>query len=190
LIYWFSHFLLSRFLRIFYGFKVIGLENFPIDGPVLVASNHRSNMDPVAVGCALRREIHYLAKEELFKIPILNWIIRQWKAFPIKRGGADRQAIKTALGILQQGKVVGVFPEGTRSKTGELGQPQSGVGLLAIKGNCLVVPLVLLGTQKLFGPITVKIGQPLDFSRKEGERVKAEEVSRQIMEGIAKLLEG
>lgn len=189
--YWFCHFIVGWFLKIFYRFRVEGLENFPQDGPVLVASNHRSNIDPVAIGCALKREIHFMAKEELFKIPFLRFIIIQWKAFPVKRGVADRQAIKTALDIMKSGKVLGLFPEGTRSKNGELGPAQPGIGLLAVKGDCLVVPIALLGTHKLSGPITVRIGKPLSLSKQGEERLdkaKAEKVSEKIMEEIDNLL--
>lgn len=185
--YWFCHFIVGWFLKIFYGLRVEGLENFPGEGPVLMASNHRSNMDPVAIGCALNREIHFMAKEELFEISVLKWIIIQWKAFPVKRGGADRHAIKLALDILANNGVVGLFPEGTRSKTGELGPAHPGIGLLAAKGNCPVVPIALLGTDRLFGPIKVKIGKPLQFFTEE-EKLKAEEISKRIMNEIAKLL--
>lgn len=187
--YWFCHLVVGAFLKVFYGLRVEGIENFPREGPVLLACNHRSNMDPVAVGCALQRPIHFMAKEELFKIYVLKWIITQWKAFPVKRGGGDRKAIKTALDILKENGIVGLFPEGTRSKTGELGPAHPGVGLLAVKGNCPVVPVALLGTQKPLGPITVKIGKALKFSKSEGEKLRAEAVSGKIMEEIAKLLE-
>lgn len=181
--------MVGNFLRIFYRLRVEGIENFPKEGAVLVASNHRSNMDPVALGCALKRPIHFMAKEELFKVPVLKWIIIQWKAFPVKRGGGDRQAIKTALNILQEKGVVGLFPEGTRSKNGKLGFAQPGAGLLAIKSNSLIVPVALLGTEKTLGPITVKIGKPLYLSKPEEGKLKAEIVSNQIMGEIAKLLE-
>lgn len=189
--YWFCHWTVGNFLKIFYGLRVEGIDNFPKEGPVLLACNHRSNMDPVAVGCALQRPIHFMAKEELFNIPVLKWIIIQWKAFPVKRGGGDRKAIKIALDILQENGIVGLFPEGTRSKTGELGTAHPGIGLLAIKGNCPVVPVALLGTQKPWGPITIKIGKTLNFSKSQsqGEKLRAEIVSEKIMEEIAKLLD-
>jgi len=188
LFYQIAHFVVSLFLIIFCRFQVEGKENFPQKGGVLVASNHRSNMDPVAVGCALSRGIHYMAKEELFQIPLLSWLVIQLKAFPIKRGGADRQAIRKALTLLQEGEVVGIFPEGTRSKNGELGTPQSGIGLLALKANCPIIPLALMGTEKPFGPIKIRIGQPILLTINKEEKKQAEEVSKEIMQEIAKLL--
>lgn len=169
--------------------QVEGGENFPKEGPVLVASNHRSNMDPVAIGCSLQREIHFMAKEELFKIPVLSFIVTQWKAFPVKRGIADRQAIRNALDLIKRGAVIGLFPEGTRSKNGLLGPAYPGVGLLALKANCPVIPIALKGTEKMFGPIIVQIGKPIYFSGEEKvDKLKAEETSKKIMEEIAKLL--
>lgn len=187
--YWIAHFFVTWYLKIFYRFKVEGLENLPPLGPVLAASNHRSYMDPVAVGCALNRSVHYMAKEELFKVPILNLIIVGLKAFPVKRGTGDRQAFKTALNLLKKGEILGLFPEGTRSKTGKLGSPHPGVGLLALKGNCPVVPIALLGTDKKFGPITVRIGKPIIFQEEKIDKEATEKVSKAIMNEIEHLLQ-
>ena len=146
--------LLRLIFRVVFRWKVIGADNIPESGPVLVAANHISLLDPPVVGCAVRREISYMAKAELFERPIFRWFLAKLKAFPVRRGKADRTAIRTALEILKQGGVVGLFPEGTRSRTGEMLSPQHGVALLAIKSNAVIVPTAVYGTNrvdKLFG---------------------------------------
>ena len=136
-----------------------------------------------------------MAKAELFERPIFRWFLAKLKAFPVRRGKADRTAIRTALEILKQGGVVGLFPEGTRSRTGEMLSPQHGVALLAIKSNAVIVPTAVYGTNrvdKLFGfipippKIYVKFGKPMEVSQYEGrvDKNTVAEVSVQVMRQI------
>ena len=106
---------------IFLRLKVEGTENIPKDGPLVIASNHLSLLDPPVLGTAATRKVHFMAKEELF-VPVLGTIYKILGAFPVRRGGADRAAIKHGIDILESGQVLAIFPEGTRSKTGELGE--------------------------------------------------------------------
>ena len=107
--------------------RVLGAENIPDDGAFILAANHVSNWDPPFLGTFMEREVCYMGKEELFKNPIMAWVCRSLHVFPVKRGAADKTAIKTAIKILKDGKCFGIFPEGTRSKTGKLGKAEAGV---------------------------------------------------------------
>ncbi|MDN5276475.1 MAG: 1-acyl-sn-glycerol-3-phosphate acyltransferase [Clostridiales bacterium] len=143
--------------------RVEGLENFPMEGKTIVYSNHISLLDPILIGCVLPRQVFFMAKVELFKIPLLRTIIRHLGAFPVKRGSADLSAIKHSLQVLNEGKVFGIFPEGTRSKTGFLQSFSHGIASIAHKSRAKILPIAIVGQYRLFRPITVKIGKPLNF---------------------------
>ncbi|MBE3588719.1 MAG: 1-acyl-sn-glycerol-3-phosphate acyltransferase [Thermoanaerobacteraceae bacterium] len=169
---------------------VEGAENLPRRGGVLVVSNHASYWDPVVVGCALDRQVHFMAKAELFHFPVLGPVIRRLDAFPVARGGADRQAIRRALELLKQGRVVGIFPEGTRSRTGELLEPHLGAAMLALRAQVPVLPVAVINSRGLFRRVRVHIGKPLFFSRAgPAARQDYQAISREIMREIAKLLD-
>lgn len=180
------------FFRIFYPYKVIGHEHIPAEGGVLLCCNHISNLDPPLLGSSMKRKVSYMAKEELFKIPVLSFLIRSFGAFPVKRGASDRQALKKSLTLLKEGKVLGIFPEGTRSKTGELGKAFSGVGLFALKEDSTVIPAAIVGPYGLFRPIKVVFGPPIDMSDLKQEKTNSDlmkEATDRIMEHIASLLQ-
>jgi 1-acyl-sn-glycerol-3-phosphate acyltransferase len=173
--YGFCQFLSIVFFLLFFRYRVFGREHVPSKGPVLIASNHQSFFDPVLVGLGLGRQIHIMAREGLFRIPGFAALIRSLNAFPLKRGAFDRDAIKQALGILESGNLLLLFPEGTRTRTGRLQSPRPGISLLARKANAPVVPAVIHGAyrawpphRKLFGmfrPIQVVFGRPLQWKR-------------------------
>mgnify|MGYP000237741949 CR=1 FL=1 len=128
---------------IFLRLKVEGTENIPKDGPLVIASNHLSLLDPPVLGTAATRKVHFMAKEELF-VPVLGTIYKILGAFPVRRGGADRAAIKHGIDILESGQVLAIFPEGTRSKTGELGKAQPGALMMASKAKATIVPACIM----------------------------------------------
>ncbi|QGP93709.1 Bifunctional protein Aas [Neomoorella glycerini] len=163
--YQFAKFVCYLFLRFFCRWEVQGRENFPLEGPVIVIANHISYLDPVAVGVAAPRTVRFMAKEELFHIPVVNWIIKGLHAFPVRRGRSDRAALKAALEVLQDGQVLGMFPEGTRSKDGRLLPFQHGAALLALKTGAPLLPVAVKNTNRVFrgGRIKVIIGRPLKF---------------------------
>lgn len=182
------------FIQIFrfcYRWDVRGLENLPREGPYILCSNHLSWWDPPLVGSMVRnRQVHFMAKEELFKIPVFSQILRRIQVFPVKRESADRRAIKTAIDKLKNGNILGLFPEGTRSKTDELLPPQAGVSLIALKSEALVVPVAIIGPYRLFKPIKVNIGRPLQFAEYYGQKAKAEQLEQMallIMKEIGRL---
>ncbi len=192
MLYRFAKVICTLVLILLRRWVVLGKENFPIREGVLLTSNHISYWDPVVVGCAIPREIHFMAKSELFAIPVLAPIIRKLHAFPVRRGGADRNAIKTALNRLGQGHVVGIFPEGTRSANGELMEPHMGAAMLALKAGVPVLPVAVHGTKGYWGKITVIIGKPMffeEYKEKKAGREDLMKVSNAVMSEIAAMLD-
>lgn len=194
---------LTRYLgwilfKTLYGFKVEGAENLPSTGALIVASNHQSYADPVILAVVSRRPIRFMAKAELFKIPVLGNLVRWYKAFPVKRDQADLQAIKSALAFLAEGRVVGIFPEGTRYKDGDLGPGLRGAGLIALKSGVPVVPVAIVGSEKImadhnwrpgFPRIRAVVGEPFTIDRKRKERDEVSRATSEIMRRIAMLKE-
>ncbi len=196
--YWFGKGLCGWFFRLFGGLESIGRENIPKTGGVIICPNHVSHVDPPAVGVGIRRQVHFMAKEELFKVPVLGYCIRKVGAFPVRRGTADRKAIKRAMDLLDEGKVVCLFPEGTRSLDGKLQEPELGVGLIALKNGAPVVPVAVIGTDRVLPSgasrptrhrVRVVYGAPMRFDDLSGasDRAAMEEVGRRIMAAIADL---
>jgi glycerol-3-phosphate dehydrogenase (NAD(P)+) len=145
------------------------------DGPVIFASNHRSFIDPFIIGTITRRPIYYVAKRELFDIhPLIAWVLNALGAFPVHRGAGDAEMIETAKEILARGDSVLMFPEGTRTRPGTLGRPKRGVGRLALESGAPVVPVAVIGTERIrrgwfLRPhkVRLRIGRPLTFPRVE-----------------------
>lgn len=171
------------YLRVVRRWKVHGLENVPEKGGVLIAANHTSYLDPVAVGCALHRRISYMGKAELFRIPVLKQIIVALGTFPVRREGVDRAAIRTALALLRRGKAVGIFPEGARSKDGRVAAPQLGTAMLALKADVPIVPVAVTGTPGFTDQVQLSFGAPLVFPEYRGKKP-----SRAALESISGLV--
>lgn len=143
-------YLLYFYLKVFHRFKVEGAPHLPATGPVIVVSNHTNFIDPIVVGCSiLQRQVYFMAKEELFRIPLLGHLIQKLGAFPIRRGKFDRVALRAAFAVLKQGKTLGMFPEGTRHKDNKLHPLHQGVSLLAVETNAQILPMIIRGTQNL-----------------------------------------
>ena len=174
--------------------KVIGAENVPKEGAMIMAANHMSNWDPPILGTYLPRTVGYMAKEELFKPAIAGAIIKSLNAFPVKRGASDRGAIKMALNILKKGLCLGIFPEGTRSRDGKLHKAQAGVSLIAAMSKAPVVPTALIGTNKIwskeekFPQQTIVFGEPIYYEGKSNDKAALEEFSQEIMKKIENLI--
>jgi 1-acyl-sn-glycerol-3-phosphate acyltransferase len=175
-------------VQTFYRVKTIGKENFPKEGGVLICSNHISNLDPPVVGMTAPRDIHFMAKEELFQAPLLKGILPRVKAFPVKRGMSDREALRKGLAILKEGNVLGLFPEGTRSTNGELGEGLAGAGFFALRSNAAIVPCAVIGPYKVGGKLKVVYGKPMDFEIYRKEKVSAETATKAIMDEIQKII--
>ncbi|SJZ54555.1 lysophospholipid acyltransferase family protein [Selenihalanaerobacter shriftii] len=193
LTYKFGHFIFSTFFRFATGWDVEGRENIPEDGPVIVAANHISNWDPPVLGSSLTRPVHYIAKKELFEVPVLGDILNHMGMIPINRGKPDRNAIREALNILKNGEVLGVFPEGTRSKTGKLRRAKLGIVMIALRFKAPILPVGLSNTNQPFkSRMKVKIGKPFtldEYYDQKLDKKEMREVGAKIMGEIKLLLE-
>lgn len=188
-------------MRLLFRLEVRGREHVPAAGPVLLVSNHVSVLDPPIVGGAAPRELYFLAKEELFRVPLLGSLIHALNARPVKRDGADGRALKTTLRLLREGGAVLVFPEGTRGVEGRLAEGKPGVGMLAVMSGAPVVPVYVSGTGRALPPgralprparVRVTFGPPLSFKAAddEGRKDRYREVTREIMRAVAQLMSG
>ncbi|GIN92044.1 1-acyl-sn-glycerol-3-phosphate acyltransferase [Siminovitchia terrae] len=187
--YHFARSVVKGLLSPLYRIEVKGLENFPESGGVLLCTNHISNLDPPVVGITCPRPVSFMAKEELFRVPVLKSILPNVKAFPVKRGMSDRGALRTGLALLKEGEVLGLFPEGTRSKTGEIGKGLAGAGFFALRSDAKIIPCAIIGPYKLFGKLRVVYGKPIDFTELKKEKISVEAATEIIMNEIKKLTE-
>lgn len=176
-------------LKPLYRMEVSGQENIPSKGPVIVCANHISNLDPPLVGGSIKREMFFIAKEELFEKKWLARLLSRINVFPIKRGMSDRQAIRKALGLLKDDRGLVIFPEGTRSKMGQLGKGLSGVGFFALRSKATVVPCAIIGPYKIGRKVRIVYGQPLNLSHLREEKKDVKEVTQHIMASIKQLIE-
>jgi 1-acyl-sn-glycerol-3-phosphate acyltransferase len=172
------------YLRLFMRFRVIRQGELPKQGGVLVCANHYSWMDAVAVAVVLDRPVHFMAKDELFRNPILAALFRGVHAYPVRRGEADRTALKLTLSLLESGQVVGIFPEGTRTKTGELGPGQPGIGVFSHRARVPILPIGIAGSYKPFHAVVTIVGDLMDFSDLYEERLKSDELVPVIVEPV------
>ncbi len=169
-IYWAARIVLLPFFLVYFRLERIGSGHVPRSGPVLLAANHRSFLDPFVIGSLTRRPVYYIAKRELFRKRWQAWVLNALGAFPVDRGHSDEDAIATAREILARGDCVVIFPEGTRVRPGPLGPPRRGIGRLALETGVPVVPIAVIGTEDVrrgwrIRPRRVRIrcGAPLSF---------------------------
>jgi 1-acyl-sn-glycerol-3-phosphate acyltransferase len=189
----------------YFHWRLFNPENVPLQGSVILASNHSSFLDPPLVGSGLHRDINYLARESLFRFPVVSSILHSWNAVPVDREGGGARGLKAILDRLLKGGAIILFPEGTRTRDGQLQPARSGVGLVIIKSTAPVVPVRVFGTYAAFGRqhkfprpygVMVKYGRPLHFEKQRAEaqtcdkaRLKQiyQEVADEIMAAIARL---
>jgi 1-acyl-sn-glycerol-3-phosphate acyltransferase len=190
---------------VYFRWRVFNAERVPASGGVILASNHASFLDPPLVGSGLRRDINYLARDSLFRFPGVGALLRSWNAVPVDRDGGGAKGLKMILDRLLQGNGIILFPEGTRTKDGQLQPARSGIGLTVIKSAAPVVPVRVFGTFEAYGRkhtfprprrVMVKYGQPMNFEKLRAEaktcdkaRLKEiyQQVADEIMAAIAKL---
>jgi 1-acyl-sn-glycerol-3-phosphate acyltransferase len=189
----------------YFRWRVFNPERVPRMGGVILASNHASYLDPPLVGCALPRDINYLARESLFRFPVMGTVLRSWNSVPVDRDGGGASGLRTILDRLLAGGGIILFPEGTRTPDGNLLPARSGIGLTVIKSSAPVVPVRVFGTFAAYGRnhkiprpyrVMVKYGRPMDFEKLRAEakvcskpRLKEiyQQVADEIMAAIAKL---
>jgi 1-acyl-sn-glycerol-3-phosphate acyltransferase len=198
--WYFTVYHLTRLIgRIFFRFRVIHPERVIQEGPVILAMNHQSYLDPPLAGIACRRAIYFLARDTLLDVPVLGWILPKLNVIPVDQDGGDRSALKALIKILRADHCTVVFPEGSRTLDGNLQPPLPGVGFLIAKTLAPVVPMRIFGAHdalprgggKLrFCPITIVVGEPLYFSEADLEGDKRDlypRLSQRVMDAIASL---
>lgn len=188
-IYKFGQFLSRSFLTSTFRVRVIGKENIPSEGGVMLCCNHISNLDPPFLGAYIERPIHYMAKKELFHKPILKTILPKVGAFPVRRGMSDKRALRTAMNYVKDGQMIGIFPEGRRSVDGVLRKGLAGAGFLALRTEATIIPCAIIGPYTPFQPITLVYGKALDFSHMRATKTTADEATSYIMDHINHLIQ-
>ncbi|WP_320666536.1 lysophospholipid acyltransferase family protein [Prochlorococcus sp. MIT 1307] len=178
--------------RLLFRGRVYGKKNVPQRGSLVVVANHGSHLDPPLLGHALGRPVAFMAKEELFNIPLLGQIIRMCAAYPVKRGASDREAIRTATSRLDEGWAIGVFLDGTRQRNGRVNSPLAGAALLAARSGSPLLPVAIVNSHRAFGsgtfwprlvPIHLRIGRPIpppSSRRKFDLELTTEELQKSI----------
>ena len=178
--------------------RVIGRENFNVEGPAIIAANHQSYLDPPLIGVAYPGELHYLARNTLFKRRLFNWILTEVNAIPVDRDRGDVGALRAVLKLLKDGHRTVIFPEGTRTLTGQIQNARPGIGMIVAKTLVPVIPARIFGSFESWPkngkfkphPITVIVGKPIRFTSGDvasGEREIYQKISERILGEIAKL---
>ncbi|HIK45057.1 MAG TPA: 1-acyl-sn-glycerol-3-phosphate acyltransferase [Leptolyngbyaceae cyanobacterium M65_K2018_010] len=185
----------SPVLHLYFRGRIYGAERVPMTGKLIVVANHASDFDPPLLSAAVRRPVSYMAKEELFRVPVLRQAIQLYGAYPVKRGSADRSAIREALKQLAQGWAVGIFLQGTRTADGRIPDPKIGAALIAAKAQATLLPVSLWGTHRILKkgsalprpvPLTIRIGDPIPPPAST-DRQELESITAQCTETIHQL---
>lgn len=202
MIYWLSAFILRLFTKIYLRGRAYGRENLPDKGPYLGVVNHNSNMDVVAMSLVVKQRVHTMAKDSLFRVPVLKWWLKAVGMFPVMRDASDERAFNYGLELLRQGKVLFMAPEGTRKKIeGQRNRPRTGFVRLAQLTGCPVVPVAIYGTERVLPPgawfprptrVRVKVGAPIQLEKIEVSLENKERLQQQadmVMDVIYRLLD-
>jgi 1-acyl-sn-glycerol-3-phosphate acyltransferase len=200
MLYFLGHSFFKLLFTVLFRRKVTGTENIPKYGPALICANHQSFIDPPLVGSSVKRPVHYMARHDLFTVPVLGWLIARVNAFPVKRsGGGDPAAFKNIFRLLEEKEIVLFFPEGTRSRDGYLQKPLPGAGMIIYQAKIPVIPCYVHGSRDVlprgskflhYHPLLVTFGPPINFStyyQRERSKDLYREMSARIMHEIANL---
>lgn len=174
-------------LMLIYRVNVYGSENIPRDGRLILCSNHRSNWDPIFISIVFPRHISWMGKKELFKNKLIGYLLAKLNVFPIDRDGSDLTAIKKALRLLREEKVLGLFPEGTRVEKLDLNNAKSGVALIGYKSKSPILPVYIESNYKIFNKVNIVIGEPIDLTEAVDGKPSSDkylELSKEILKKI------
>ena len=197
-IYWFCYTIFKKAALAFFSYRVVGKEKLVTDGPVLIASNHESFLDPPLVGVAYDHSVYYLARKTLFR-GLGAWLYPRLSAIPVDQDRPDMTSLKTIIKLLKQGKQVVIFPEGARTLDGNLQPAEAGTGLIVAKSKAVVQPVRIFGARDALPrgsgkvklcPITIVVGDPIEFTAEELKakgRDGYQKISDRIMEEIGKI---
>jgi 1-acyl-sn-glycerol-3-phosphate acyltransferase len=198
--WYFTLYHLTRLIaRVFFRFRVLHRERLIQEGPVILAMNHESYLDPPFAGIACRRAIYFLARKSLLDVPVLGWVLPKLNVIPVNQEGGDRSALKALIRILRANHCALVFPEGSRTLNGKLQPPLPGIGFVIAKTLAPVVPMRIFGAHRAlprgggklrFCPITIVVGEPLRFSAADVDgngREVYPRLSQRVMDAIAAL---
>lgn len=160
-IVWVLYFIVSKVL---FFVKIEGRENIPKDRNCVLMGNHQCILDPLMLAlCVPDREIHFMGKKELWNNKLLGWVFTKVHGFPVDRGNMDMGAIRTAMNVLKEGDTLGIFPEGTRSRTGHMLPLLGGASMLALRSRCDVIPVYIDGNYRPFRRMVVRVGAPVQM---------------------------
>ena len=194
MLYSIARVIFTVYFKLFYRIKVTGKENIPKTGPVIICANHPTALDMFLIGANVpKRKVHFMAKAELFRNRFLAWIIRHLGAFPVHRGKGDVGSVKTLLKLLEQGEIVGVFPEGTRSKKKDPNKRKAGIALFALASGAPVLPVAIKNFRP-FHKVEMIFGKPYRLHSESGEgrktysREELQRLSYDIIESIYSLM--
>lgn len=168
---------LRRFVNAIFRIEVVNPQNMPESGACVVCINHISSWDPLVIGVGIKRRIRFLAKNELFKIPLVGWFLKCIDTIPIKREAGDFAAIKESLRLLKNGGALGIFPTGTRERVHKNAPAKSGAALIAAKSGAPVIPIYIKTNYRLFSAVKIIVGSPLNFSSEKGSYLSQERLS-------------
>lgn len=179
------------YMNIMYSVTVIGKENVPKKGNYIICSNHKTQLDPVALGLVTDRQLHFMAKKELFdKNRFLDRLLRMLGAFPVARDVADVSAIKSAMRFLKRGELFAMFPEGTRTEEMDLSKAKAGISMISIKSKSPIIPVHIESEYKFRKPLKITVGKPFSFESHYGKKLETEEyieLSKEILREIYSL---
>jgi len=197
--YWTGYYLAVALARIFFSFRIVHRDRRILHGPVILAMNHQSYLDPPLVGIASAREVYFLARKTLLEVPILGWLLPKLNVVPVDQEGRDRSALKALIRLLKAGRATVVFPEGARTLDGNLQPALPGLGFVIAKTRATVLPMRIFGAREAlprgggrlrFCRITIVIGEPIHFSDADlapSAKDRYQYLSDRVMESIAAL---
>lgn len=158
-------------MSVLFKIEIRNPQKLPMDGACIVCLNHISLFDPIIAFCYLPREVRFIAKQELMKVPVVSWVLKAMKVIPVKRGTGDIGAVKASLKTLKDGEVLGIFPTGTREKKNPNAPVKPGVALMASKSDALVIPINVNATYRIFSKVVLTVGDPVDLSDYKGRKL-------------------
>lgn len=191
-VYAFCRFAYGVFSAVVHPVTAVGAENVPAEGKAIVCANHQSGQDPMILAVHIRRKIRFMAKKEIFSFKPLGWLMDAVGAFPVARGENDLNAIRTSFKLLNEGNVLGIFPEGKRFSDGEMHAAKNGVSMIALRSGAPVIPAYIVGNYKPFRRMRLVVGKPVDLSDLGGkcDAQTLNTCSTRIRDAIMALREG